>query len=60
MKGAIVGGAIASLQHPNYIVNTGSATADDVRKLAMDVKIAVHTAIRRHSCRRGGYFVIVV
>lgn len=42
MKGAMVGGAIASLQHPNYIVNTGSATADDVRTLAMDVKIAVH------------------
>ena len=43
MKGAKVGDAMASLQHPNYIVNTGNATADDVRKLAMDIKIAVHT-----------------
>src|SRR3989344_1416723 len=34
MKGAQVGGAIASLQHPNYIVNTGTATANDVRTLA--------------------------
>ena len=28
MKGATVGGAIASLQHPNYIVNQENATAD--------------------------------
>ena len=41
-KGASVGGAIASLQHPNYLVNTGSATAADVRKLATDIKLAVH------------------
>ena len=41
MKGATVGGAIASLQHPNYIVNQGSATADDVRELAKKVKKAV-------------------
>lgn len=43
MKGAKVDGAMASLQHPNYIVNTGNATAEDVRKLATDIKIAVHT-----------------
>jgi UDP-N-acetylmuramate dehydrogenase len=42
MKGAMVGGAIASLQHPNYIVNTGNATAEDVRKLAIEIKVAVH------------------
>ncbi|MCE9541743.1 UDP-N-acetylenolpyruvoylglucosamine reductase, partial [Candidatus Kaiserbacteria bacterium] len=41
MKGATVGGAIASLQHPNYIVNTGSATAEDVKKLADTIKAAV-------------------
>ncbi|MDO8482185.1 MAG: UDP-N-acetylmuramate dehydrogenase [bacterium] len=41
MKGATVGGAIASLQHPNYIVNTGNATALDVRNLAEKVKQAV-------------------
>lgn len=41
MKGATVGGAIASLQHPNYIVNQGSATAKDVRTLATKIKVAV-------------------
>lgn len=41
MKGAIVGGAIASLQHPNYIVNQGNATAKDVRELAAHVRIKV-------------------
>jgi UDP-N-acetylmuramate dehydrogenase len=42
MKGAMEGGAIASLQHPNYLVNTGNATADEVRKLARDIQVAVH------------------
>ena len=41
MKGATVGGAIASLQHPNYIVNMGNATAEDVRSLAAMVKESV-------------------
>ncbi len=41
MKGATVGGAIASLQHPNYIVNQGNATAGDVKALAQKIKIAV-------------------
>ncbi len=41
MKGATVGGAIASLQHPNYIVNQGNATAENVRALADEVKEAV-------------------
>jgi len=43
MKGAKVGDAMASLQHPNYLVNTGGATAEDVRKLALEIKMAVHT-----------------
>ncbi|MCR4280966.1 MAG: UDP-N-acetylmuramate dehydrogenase [Candidatus Kaiserbacteria bacterium] len=38
MKGAKVGGAIASLQHPNYIVNEGGATARDVKELAEKIK----------------------
>ncbi len=38
MKGATVGGAIASLQHPNYLVNMGSATAQDVKALAIQIK----------------------
>ena len=42
MKGATVGGAIASEQHPNYIVNTGTATAHDVRNLAQLIKMEVH------------------
>jgi UDP-N-acetylmuramate dehydrogenase len=41
MKGATVGGAIASLQHPNYIVNQGNATAIDVRTLANAVRTKV-------------------
>ena len=41
MKGATVGGAIASLQHPNYIVNQGNATAQDVCTLAEKIKTAV-------------------
>jgi UDP-N-acetylmuramate dehydrogenase len=41
MKGASVGGAKASEQHPNYLVNTGNATANDVRELAEKIKEAV-------------------
>lgn len=41
MKGAKVGGAIASEQHPNYLVNTGTATAKDVLELARQIKEAV-------------------
>ncbi|MBI5469824.1 UDP-N-acetylmuramate dehydrogenase [Candidatus Kaiserbacteria bacterium] len=46
MKGATVGGAIASLQHPNYIVNIGNATAKDVKMLAEKVKQAVKIQFR--------------
>lgn len=38
MKGAMVGGAVASEQHPNYIVNTGGASAKDVLALAAKIK----------------------
>lgn len=41
MKGATVGDAIASLQHPNYIINQGNATARQVRELAEKIKQAV-------------------
>lgn len=41
MKGASVGGAQASMQHPNYIVNTGGAKAVDVKLLAEQIKDAV-------------------
>ncbi len=41
MKGATVGGAIASLQHPNYIVNQGGATSHDVCNLAQLIKLEI-------------------
>jgi len=41
MKGACVGGACASEQHPNYIVNNGNATAMDVQTLAAKVQAEV-------------------
>ena len=41
MKGATEGGAIASVQHPNYIVNQDHATSHDVRELSRRVKEAV-------------------
>jgi UDP-N-acetylmuramate dehydrogenase len=43
MKGACSGGAQASLQHPNYLVNeSGTATAHDVLALAEEIKKAVY------------------
>ena len=41
LKGAIVGGAQASPQHPNYIVNIGKASAADVIALANEIKAEV-------------------
>ena len=42
MKGLQIGGAQASPQHPNYLVNaSGSATAVDVRQLAEQIKAKV-------------------
>ncbi len=41
MKCASVGGAQASMQHPNYIVNMGGAKAVDVKLLAEQIKDAV-------------------
>jgi UDP-N-acetylmuramate dehydrogenase len=38
MKGAKVGDAQASLQHPNYLVNTGNASSGDVLVLALKIK----------------------
>lgn len=42
MKGVCVGDACSSSQHPNYLVNTGKATAVEVRTLANEIKHAVH------------------
>jgi UDP-N-acetylmuramate dehydrogenase len=41
MKGVRVGNAEASEQHPNYLVNTGGATAGQVKALAMRIKDTV-------------------
>jgi UDP-N-acetylmuramate dehydrogenase len=38
LKGHRVGGAIASNQHPNYIVNEHNASCQDVRNLAATIK----------------------
>lgn len=38
MKGVSLGGAQVSPQQANYIINTGNATAEDVRELAQKVK----------------------
>lgn len=41
-KGAMLGGAQSSMQHPNYLMNaSGSATAAEVRELADTIKEAV-------------------
>ncbi len=41
MKGYRIGGAQSSPQHPNYIINTGDATAEDVITLASMIKMRV-------------------
>ena len=41
MKGARVGDALASFQHPNYILNTGNATSKNVLDLAENIKNSV-------------------
>lgn len=38
LKGKQIGGAQSSEQHPNYIINTGSATAEDVIILTSHIK----------------------
>ena len=41
LKGERVGGAVASEQHPNYLVNSGGATAKNVLELAATIKTEV-------------------
>lgn len=41
MKGARVGGAMSSEQHPNYLVNVDKAKASEVRELALKIKESV-------------------
>ncbi len=42
LKGVSIGGATVSLRHANFIVNTGSATAEDVIMLIGLIKERVH------------------
>lgn len=42
LKGYRVGGAEVSSVHANYVVNTGGATAADVRQVIADVRARVH------------------
>lgn len=41
LRGKRIGGAMISDKHPNYLINTGTATADDVMMLASLVKTRV-------------------
>lgn len=41
LKGAAVGGAQVSPKHAGFIVNTGSATAEDVKNLVKDIQTTV-------------------
>jgi len=45
LKGFRVGAAAVSTVHANYIVNTGEATADDVRRLIETVRERVHQGL---------------
>lgn len=42
LKGTAEGGAMVSPKHPNFIVNTGNATAKDVKKLIAFIKKTIH------------------
>lgn len=46
LKGMAVGQARVSDQHPNFIINTGGARAEDVRELIRRVKVSVESFVR--------------
>lgn len=46
LRGKKIGGAMVSDKHPNYLVNTGNATAEDVITLASLVKTRVRDELR--------------
>ncbi|MBP9698204.1 MAG: UDP-N-acetylmuramate dehydrogenase [Candidatus Moranbacteria bacterium] len=46
LRGKRIGGAMVSERHPNYLLNTGSATAEDIVTLASLVKTKVRDELR--------------
>lgn len=46
LRGKKIGGAMVSKQHPNYLLNTGDATAEDIITLASLVKTRVRDELR--------------
>lgn len=46
LRGKKIGGAQVSPQHPNYIVNTGNATAEDIVMLASLIKTRVRDELQ--------------
>lgn len=46
LRGKRIGGAMMSERHPNYLLNTGSATAEDIVTLASLVKTKVRDELR--------------
>jgi UDP-N-acetylenolpyruvoylglucosamine reductase len=51
LKGSRIGGAQVSEKHANFIVNTGTATAEDIENLILKVQAAVEkqTGIKLHA-----------
>jgi UDP-N-acetylmuramate dehydrogenase len=46
LRGKKVGGAMVSMKHPNYLLNTGTATAEDIMTLASLVKTKVRDELK--------------
>ena len=46
LRGKKIGGAMVSKQHPNYLLNTGDATAEDIVTLASLIKTRVRDELK--------------
>ncbi len=46
LRGKKIGGAMVSMKHPNYLLNTGTATAEDIVTLASLIKMRVRDELR--------------
>ncbi|MEA3398193.1 MAG: UDP-N-acetylmuramate dehydrogenase [Patescibacteria group bacterium] len=56
LPGKVIGGAKISLEHPNFIVNTGKATAEDVVILISFIKQQVRTKLKLQLLEEIQYF----